>query len=640
MDANVNTAHPRAQPPRRLGTAALLALAAIWATTACSSEPIQGAIVLTDAGSNGDISWVANDTGAQPDLAGGEDLGQTGEDTGPQDLNREIIVLFDISQPRVIGPAQVLPIPIKVIDYSAGAPADGVPVFWEILPPEETPDLINTGGAGALDTLMTGTDAKGQTGNVFRPNTDPLKEYRLRLSAEGAEDVVFDIWVTDTPKGGIRIKMKYDNGVPLAQTLVRVLPLPFTCASFSPIYPDAGYIGSKATFLTDEPEFIDLPADKKYGVYVVAKDVNNQLTAAGCADGILVVDKQITEVTLTVQTLALQASGSYDMVNNFDFTGAIPGQLGEILDTAVQIFYDPGAFIIEQVKNLVKNFIGGGFIVDAAFGLFEDALADLVSDWLLNSSPSWLQDFFTIGQDVLQIVKKLEMLGILNIYKISNEFFVKGEINFTGLNLYWKLGCDKNDPNYADCGKITLDAKDAVNDPNFPLDFLAGDFTATVSAQRTLTINSSTITLNYGKLILWVLTDIVLYQITGEKSFQAAMSKLVNCSGIASGIGNSILGDLGLSESFVKGACESAVGLLVLPVENLLGGLKLDTNLQLSGECKMVDDNPPPTQANGMTGGDLKVDKLVEGSWVGNIVSDQPGNPFKGTFSAIRQEGF
>jgi hypothetical protein len=54
----------------------------------------------------------------------------------------------------------------------------------------------------------------------------------------------------------------------------------------------------------------------------------------------------------------------------------------------------------------------------------------------------------------------------------------------------------------------------------------------------------------------------------------------------------------------------------------------------------MVDDNPPPTQANGMTGGDLKVDKLVEGSWVGNIVSDQPGNPFKGTFSAIRQEGF
>ena len=416
------------------------------------------------------------------------------------------------------------------------------------------------------------------------------------------------------------------------------MPMPFTCASFKPVWPPFGFIGSKAAFLGDKPEFNDLAASKKYGVYVIAKDGANHLAAAGCADGILVVDGQTTDVTITVKTLTLLASGSYDMVNHFDFTGAIPGQLGQILDTAVQIFYDPGAFIISQVKNLIKQFLPG-IIVDAAFGLFEKQLAKVVTGWLLNSSPSWLQDFFQIGQDVLQVVKKLEMLGILKIFKLSNDYFVKGEINFTGVNLYWKLGCDKKDPKYAECGKIPLDMKGTVNDPNFPLDLLAGTLTGTISAQTKLTIDSSTIKLNYGKLIMYVLTHVILKKITGETTFSGAMSKLVNCAGIAKGIGGSILGKLGVKESTVKKACDSAVSLLVLPIEQALLGLSLDSKLMLNGGCIMVDDLPKAVEGKDWDG-DLKVDRMKDGWWQGQIISGTPGNPFKGDFTAVRQEGF
>jgi len=610
------------------------ALLACFGLQACGNEFVQGIVVMSDA--RGDIG--ANFVGGfdAGGTAGPVDTGQGGN-RNPTNVTvkREIIVLLNTDLPQVIGPSAILPINVKVIDYTAGSPAGNVAVLYELA---ENTSANGGPGKGSLDAMMTATDNKGLTGNVFRANKDPLADYKIKITCEGAEPAYVDIKVTDTPKGNIRVTMAYDNQVQLAQVVVRIMPMPFTCASFKPVWPPAGYLASKAAFLNDKPEFIDLAASKKYGVYVIAMDGANHLAAAGCADGILVVDGQTTDVTITVKTLTLLASGSYDMVNHFDFTGAIPGQLGKILDTAVQIFYDPGAVIIDQVKNLIKQFVPG-ILVDAAFSLFEKQLAKVVTKWLLNSSPSWLQDFFQIGQDVLQVVKKLEMLGILKIFKLSNDYFVKGEINFTGVNLYWKLGCDKKDPKYAECGKIPLDMKGAINDPNFPLDLLAGTLTGTISAQTKLTIDSSTIKLNYGKLIMYVLTHVILKKITGETSFSGAMSKLVNCAGIAKGIGGSVLGKIGVKEKTVKKACDSAVSLLVLPIEQALLGLSLDSKLMLNGGCIMVDDLPKASKGKDWDG-DLKVDRMVDGWWQGQIISGTPGNPFKGDFTAVRQEGF
>ena len=603
-------------------------------TSACGTDYVQGIVVIPDAGNDG----LGGQFTGSKDIGGGRpggDAFSAAEDAEQVQTQREIIVLMNTTVPQVIPPTGLIPIHVKVVDWTLGSPASGVAVFWEIVENKG----LNGPGSGALDSVGTGTDAKGLTGNVFRANKSPAVQYRVKISCEGAEDKFVDITVTDTPKGKIKIKLAYDNQVAIGQATVRIMPMPFTCAGFKPIYPPGGFLGSKSTFLGGTPEFGPLPANKKYGIYVIAKDTTNRLAAAGCADGILVLDKATTEVTVTLLTLPLQAAGPYDMVNHFDFTGAIPGQLGKILDTAVEIFYNPGQFIITQIKNLIKQFIPG-ILVDAAFSLFEKQLAKVVTDWLLNSSPKWLQDFFQIGQDVLQVVKKLEMLGILKIFKVSNDFFIKGEINFTGLNLYWKLGCKKSDPNYASCGKITLDAKDAVKDPNFPLDFLAGTLTGTLSSQTKLTIDSSTIKLNYGKLIMFVLTHVILKAITGETSFSKAMSKLVNCAGIAKGIGKSILGKVGLKESTVKSVCDSAVSLLVLPIEQALNGLALDSNLSLNGGATLVDDKPPADKYKDWVG-DLKVDRMIDGYWKGNIVtSTGPGNQFKGDFTAVRQEGF
>jgi len=619
---------PTFQPLARLQRLAAVIIAVGALVSACSEELVGGKVIGTKVDAGPDGKFATKDiTGSQPetifhDLAA-QDLD---DDSGlpPIDANREIIVLLNTAIPQIVKVKGELVIPVKIIDYNLPGPAPNVAVTYEIV------EVLGPGapGDGAINTDMTVTDEDGLTGVKFSANAAPSLSYKIKISCEGAQDAFVDITVSDLAKGDLRVTFLYDNLISLGQVAVRVIGPPFTCATFKPTLPPVNPLATQTVGITAKPVFKALAADKKYGVFVTAKDTQGHLAAAGCADAVYVVDKQTTELTLSVSVLPLQASGPYDMVNHFDFTGAIPGQLGQILDTAVQLFYDPGTFIIQQVKNLVKSVLPG-IVVDVAFGLFEDALAKVVTDWLLNSSPAWLQSFFQMGQDVLQVVKKLEMTGILKLFKVQNDFFVTGEIDFTGVNLYWKLGCDKTKPDYEECGKLALDLKMLTSDPNLPMNLISGKLTGSISKRDQLDIDSGKITLNYGKLILYVLNNVILYKITGKKTMKDAMAALVNCPGIGKGIGGSILGKLGLSASDVEKFCSDAVGLLVLPVETALNGLALDSHLSLTGKCTMVDDNE-----------DLKVDKLVNGVWVGHIEADTPGKGFKGDFKATRQAGF
>lgn len=595
---------------------------------ACSDTVTGGIIMPADA--HGDAKNLKFDGKGSDGQTADSDEDIQGIDVEEHDVGckRVIYPNFDNSKAIVLAPADQLSLFVTVADYALGGPAQEVPVSWEIV----ENNGINGPGPGTLSNQIAPTDVSGHSLNLFHPNKGPSTAYKLKITAECAEPIFVDIIVSAFPTGNIEVNLLYDNQIPLGDVSVKLVASPFACASFKPTLPPSSVLGSQLTYISAPPtKFPSQPADKKYGVFVLAKDLSGHLAAAGCADGVYVNDKATTKVTVTVTVLPLQAAGPYDMINHFDFTGAIPGQLGQILDTAVQIFYDPGTFLIEQIKNLVKQFIPS-IVVDVVFSLFEKQLSKAVTDWLLNSSPSWLQDFFTMGQDVLQIVKKLEMLGVLKIYKVGSDFFFNGEIDFTGVNLYWKLGCDKNDPNYADCGKLSLDMSQAVTDPNFPLDLLAGKLSGSISQQTHMSIDSSSITLNYGKLILYVLTNVVLKKITGKTTFVGAMQALINCAGIGSSLGGIIPG---LNSSQVESFCNSTVSLLVLPLENLLGGLSLDSGLSLKGTCTMVDD----ADADGNY--DLKVDRLIDGVWVGNInVQGSTGKNFKGDFTAKRQPGF
>ena len=106
-------------------TAALTLIA--FAFVGCGTEYVQGAIIAADGGGDGALRWIVQDTGESGEL----DAGGQGGPSADVETNREIILLLNADQTQVMAPNGLLPINVKVIDYTLGAPAAGVAVFYE-----------------------------------------------------------------------------------------------------------------------------------------------------------------------------------------------------------------------------------------------------------------------------------------------------------------------------------------------------------------------------------------------------------------------------------------------------------------------------------------------------------------------------
>lgn len=156
---------------------------------------------------------------------------------------------------------------------------------------------------------------------------------------------------------------------------------------------------------------------------------------------------------------------------------------------------------------------------------------------------------------------------------------------------------------------------------------IEGQFTGTIANYDKMFIDQHTIQISYGKLILFVLNEVLLPELTGENTMKAAVLKAVNCPGVASALENDILDGIGISEGDIEDFCTTTVGLLIGPLETYIGGLALDSQLRLSGQCTLVDEND-----------DLYIDKLVNGTYAGMVeVNSGAGPSFSGTFEGVKE---
>lgn len=583
-------------------------------------------VLLLALSSCGDARTIAVGGGPTPDsFATVDGLGLADGETPPDALaaHREIILLHDLEVPEQVIVTGHLSIRAKVLDYLVDGPSANTLVSYTIVENDNN-------GDGALSTLQAYTDATGEVAVTFISNLKADVHYTIELFTEGAEPAYLDVYVTDVPRGDIRVKVGYEGPIPIKNVHIRLMNGSFSCGQFNPVnVPDQ--ILADTTLLglggDDSALFVDLPTDQKFTVLATAVSPNGSLAAAGCLDGILVQAGTENTVTMTMYLLVLNPAGYYDTTNIFDFTGAIPGELGQLIDSIVTLFNDPGKFLIDQIKTLVSAYVGQ-LITDIAFGLFEDALADVVTDWLLNDSPDWMQDIFVVGQDLTQIVNHLELQATLVISKLSNDYYVQGVLLWDGLVLYWKLGCPKEGEEGFDpaCGKNEFNLDDFQN-TEFPMDIVQGKFTGLIHDFDQLDIDNHVIKINYGKLVIFVLNEMILKTLTGEDNLTDAMIALVNCDSIASGLSNSVLDGIGLDEDDIEEFCIDAITFLVTPVSMVIGSLAIDSQLRLSGKAVMVDEND-----------DLKVDLIIEGEYIGHMESDGVQGPaFDGTWEAWKQ---
>ncbi|MBD90269.1 MAG: hypothetical protein CL940_08020 [Deltaproteobacteria bacterium] len=579
------------------------------------------ALALLLLGSCGDEQIIAVGGGPTPDAQVTTSDGVT-QTPAPVNAKREIVLLHDSSKPLALVVTDQVLIRAKVIDYELGGPANDVAVSYKVV--DQTAE-----GDGSLAASQAISGGSGEVAVWFKAGLTPTVTYRVELSAENASPVIIEVQVSDTPIGDLAVNLSYEGPIAVKNVQVRLFHGSYTCGQFNPINVPEEVLGEKTLLglgTNEEILFSDLPDGEKYTIVATAQSPSGSLAAAGCIDGVLVIAEEVNTVTLTMYLLTLNPAGTYDTVNVFDFTGAIPGQVGDVVDQIVLLFNDPGQFLLNQIKALTKNFIPA-WVVDTAFGLFEDELASIISDWMLTKSPDWIQDIFIVGNDLTQVVDNLEMLATLQLSKLSNDYYIQGVLLWDGIVLYWTYGCpgegeDGYDP---DCGKFTFSIEAFIN-TEFPMDVVEGKFTGIIQDFDQFDIDNHVIKLNYGKLVIFVLNELLLPALSGENNLTDAMISFINCSGIASAFSNGVLDAIGATEANIEGFCEDAITLIVTPVEIILANLALDSQLRLQGHATLIDESQ-----------NLIVDHIIDGIYVGHVeVDGQEGPEFDGFWEAHR----
>jgi hypothetical protein len=550
--------------------------------------------------------------------------GQDGSSTDPQTSGRELIALHDTSQPLQVRVSMNQLLRVKLVDYALGGPAQGAMVRFALRPTQAA-----VAGDASLSALSAYTDASGIAAVTFRANTAGDVGYTVDVSVDGAAPVSFELFVANAPRGTLSVDLRYEGPISVKNLHVRLASGQYTCTQFNPVRPSTDVIAEK-TLLglgSSDVSWPNLPEAQRFTVFATADSPEGHLAAAGCLDGIVIVPNQDNRVTVTLHLLSLNPTGTYDSSSVFDFTGAIPGELGDLVDEISLLFESPGTFLIDRIKDLAAAYVGQ-LITNAVFGLFEDKVAEVIDDWMFYESPSWIRDIWTIGQDLFQIVNNLELLATLKISKLTNEYYVQGVLLWDGVVLYWRLGCAEEweagyDPN---CGRNEFSLSDFAN-TEFPMDIIEGRFTASVTDFDQLDVDNHVIKLNYGKLILFALNEMVLPALSGEHNITDAVLSFVDCEAIADGIYFTGLSTIGIDEADIANFCTSGIELITRPVTLILSGLAVDSQMRMSGHAVLTDDND-----------DLIVDHVIDGQFLGNFESNgAAGSPFTGSWQADKR---
>lgn len=576
----------------------------------------------------------------------------------------EIILMHDTTVPLSVAVGGNLPLHAQVIDYGLKGPAPNVLVMVEV---KGVTDLqgnpAQAGPSSGLETEAGYTDASGMVHTRFFAGTKGGLIYTVRFTTRCGEPKDLRIVVTELPCGCVNVSLVYEGGLPassLNTIKVHVLPSDYTCDKLPPEkpVPDASLADRTITDLYGTTQFECIPAGNYYTVFATARGPFSCVAAKGCDDGVFLQPDKCRDVALELYLVTLNPTGQYDSVDHFDFTNLVKDCAGGITDplecvTAsgidlgkqvccvlyqlITFFKTPGTTIIALVKDLAKQWVGS-LIVDTLFGLFGDVVAKIITDYLKNNSPQWVQDFFKVGEDTMGVITNLELYSDLLLSKLQNNFTVQGTHYWTGLALYWKFGCNPQDPNYKDCGKLVFTLNNLGNivgggvcpGTQFPMNLLEGKFTASIADFNKLILNQHAVKLNYGKLVLFVLNEILIANLTScqAHSIKDAAKLWINCNAIGSGIFGEIWSWFGGSEQDLVKLCGSAIDFLLTPVDMFLGALTLDTELSMSGSGTLVDDNC-----------DLLVDRITKGKYSGQIqTSASAQSTFTGTFEAVRKK--
>lgn len=519
---------------------------------------------------------------------------------------------------------------LKVFLYSrsTGDPVPNTSIAYDIL---EQPE----GDAANLSAFNGTTDDEGAAAVDLRLGAN---EGTIKVRAEHADSnsVDFSVDVRPLETGDLELTMVNTGAsvMPLSDIDIRLYRNGDTsCAEFRPLSQrESGELETYVAGTTNERvTFDDLGTRQRFLVTAVAKGTEGQLAAGGCVEDIEIHADDVTEKEILLQLVPLNPVGRYDVTSHWDFTQALEdsGTVGSTIMRVLNLFENPGQTLYDETMNLLQNFLGvGGSAMDTILSVtgLEGQFVGIVNNFVENNDT--LRRIRDAGRDLRDVVANLEVHSELTIGKMSSNYEFRGTDNWLGITLYWRWNCDANSP--PDCGAIdiTADANGDFGD----LGVLSSEWTGRVVAYNQLQIDSHPLSLRYGRLIIYILNEVILPQLTdgNAHSMSEAFSYWV-----CSGLGTAITGSDGemcidvavwsgcIYDQDISGVCENASSTVFSFADLLVQNLEYDVGMRIGGEGKLIE-----TTSDGF------VDSIVDGVFEGTMQNTDLGQTQASDISA------
>ncbi len=676
---------------KRLCKLGIFAWALALTALGCSSQTVQGSVVLADSG-NGIGNWQLGDIGSNDSTGAkdsGDSLADSGVDAGSADSGSTDTSTHTLQFVQEKGDDGIACVGVCVEKLSQnevrtlkvrylidGKAVPDALVNFALQDPATKNGSLLSSNVPTDDQGACGADAKAsQIEGVFNivasVSTDPL-----------AKPIDFEVHVAAKTKGPLTITLHYNGskafqefGAIKARLTVQTDPGKPACKDIdlTDVLPAATW-ESPATLQFDKPWAMTWPqfaatlpqsgAPMTYTVIGLAYPVKggNQ-TAAGCLDTGATVQwdpasKTMSgeSVTVILSDLAPRLKGTYDLTTHLDLLSVLPPSVEAILQDIIDIVTDPVAGVLSLVCKL-----GNGSLDSFCKNVFDDpsnpninnlaqpfggVIVKFLDALLLGFLPENVKSGLKTGADVGQILTNLEIGGTLEI---------DAEPDFTGfvdkkyvketwstVTYTWTLGasCNANDPQ---CGKKTIDVGAFQNDA------IVGSFDCWRDAFKSeLKIAQHALNVKWGALVNFLLEKELLPLITGDPnvdSYGALFKTLVGGKGCidkdtcCDDFGKNLAAKQGiLGASFLSTVCESIAQLGSGFLEAELAGLDAQSgNVGTGSGLLLAADHCPLFDFNQ----DMVYDKIgAQASpckWDMTLGIGGSAKPLKATFWATRQ---
>ena len=525
---------------------------------------------------------------------------------------------------------------------------EGANLNWEI---------VGTGGGSSLSALVCVTDDTGEcTIRLTAGTTDTT--FRVRVTPPEGDAIEFSVGVASFDAGSILVEVVYEGDRefnPIEALLFDGLD----CGSFDPTMPPTALQQSSVPTLTARPAFNNVPVGLGYSVAVIAR-MSGDASAYGCVENVRVDSGEQTDVTVTLADLAMDPRivGVYDLDNQLDFAGTLPGAVGsavQILDEltddndidgnpATEDFgQDPGAFVVDfamrqtcawecmEMEDYSTCSIGHDYgDISALYlenfsswsgakarftfgcGAWEtagEAAQDLVNDQLESLLPGFVLALADSLGDIARSINNANIESRLIVFEVGELGApVRHELDVMNVSIRDLDGMPQ---------EFAIDLRDAG------FSSVATDATAEIVA-GTITIPEHTFMLNYGELIQYIYNNALLPAL-GYTSTAEMLSGWINCGAIGTWLADNvgILDEMDYSD-----ACTSGLVAAGAFIDSQLGSFITDAEgtLSLGGSAMGSDYDPTTNIAQG----------LVNGTWSGSWGEMGMTGDITGTFTGTR----